>query len=137
MACPYFYPIEAMDEKRWLRPPRLPLGDPYAGICKARAEPHVPGESAMRDLCNQGYARGACGEFPNENGPDAVRFGIARDSGGIVRIAFILEGDHLPYGQGAVEYSRELGRLINAPEEEIRRKQAEAYLGSYLRRKPV
>ncbi|MDQ6664373.1 MAG: hypothetical protein M3Z23_08265 [Acidobacteriota bacterium] len=142
MACPYFYPTEAMDGKRWPSPPRLPLGDPYAGICKARAEPYVPGESALRNLCNQGYARGSCAEFPVDAGPDAIRFGIARDSGGIVRIAFIVERDHLPHGHGAIEYSRELGWLLTeqlpaSPAEEIRRKQTEAYLESFLRRKPA
>ncbi|MDQ2899948.1 MAG: hypothetical protein M3Y07_09130 [Acidobacteriota bacterium] len=136
MACPYFYPLETMDERRWPGPPRLPLGDPYAGVCRARAEPHAPGESAMRDLCNQGYARGACAEFPERSGPDAVRFNIGRDSGGVVRIAFIVESDHLPYGHGAFEYSRESGQVSPAPAEETLRKQAEAYLESYLRRKP-
>jgi len=136
MACPYFYPLEAMDEKRWPAPPRLPLGDPYAGLCKARAQPHVPSESALRDLCNQGYARGSCGEFPRESDPDAIRFGIARDSGGIVRIVFVVESNHLPHEHGAVEYSRESGQFVQAPAEEIPRKQAQAYLESYLRRKP-
>lgn len=136
MACPWFYPLEAMDAQQWPNPPRLPLGDPYAGECRARdGAPRTPDANSMRNLCNQGYARNSCAEFPDGNGPDAVRFGIAADNGEIVRIHFVVESGHLPHGQGAIQYSRDSRRFIPPLPEEILNRQAEAYLASYLRRK--
>ena len=111
-------------------PPRLPLGDPYSGYCRARADGTVPGETALRDLCNQGYARNSCAEFPSGDGPDAVRFCIASDTEEIVRILFIVESNHLPYRHGALEYS-----CHSETGEEVLQRQAHAYLESYRRRK--
>lgn len=130
MACPYFYPVARMDEKQWPNPPRLPLGDPYSGLCRARSDVATPAESSVRDLCNQGYARNSCAEFPSGDGPDAVRFCIASDTDQIVRILFVVESDHLPYRHGALEYP---GHLDSG--EEILHRQAQAYLESYSRRK--
>ncbi len=135
MACPYFYPVVRLDEKQWPNPPRLPLGDPYSGFCRAHSEATVPAESAVRDLCNQGYARHSCAEFPTGEGPDAVRFCIASDTERIVRILFVFESNHLPYRHGALDYSSDSRQCLSPTNEEILPRQAQAYLESYSRRK--
>lgn len=130
MACPYFYPLARMDEKQWPNPPRLPLGDPYSGLCHARSNAAVPIDSSVRDLCNQGYARNGCAEFPSGEGPDAVRFCVASDTNQIVRILFVVESNHLPCEHGALEFPS-----YSNSAESILQRQAGAYLESYSRRK--
>ena len=115
----------------------LPLGALWAGVCHAGpAELGPPEEASVRRLCQLGYARDSCSRFPaNDAGADAVRFTISRDDGEIVHLHYVLERDHHPYAHGSLEYQRGLARLVLAPQNEIVRRQAEAYVTSYLRRK--
>ena len=113
----------------------LPLGDQYSGICHAAPDhPSAPDESRLRPLCNLGYARGACPQFPDADGPDAVRFTICRDAGDSIGIAYVVERDHHPFANGRVEYYTASGALSPAPGEILAR-QACAYAESYRRRK--
>ena len=66
---------------------------------------------------------------------DAVRFTVTADEGGLVRIAFVHERNHLPHDHGSFECSAEEDRFRAGPEEGLLRRQALAYLRSYLRRK--
>ena len=57
MACPFFKPARRLDAGGWDPPPRLPLGDAWAGECTAGCG-EQPVESTQREVCNCGYARG-------------------------------------------------------------------------------
>ena len=81
-----------------------------------------------------GYARLTCPRFPAGAGPDAARFRIARHEAGFVEIAFAREKDHLPFDSGSARYCVASGNFVSAPEDEILRRQAQAYLSSYLQR---
>jgi hypothetical protein len=114
----------------------LPLGALWAGVCRAgAAESGPPEEASVRRLCQLGYARDNCPRFPNDAGADAVRFTISRDDGQLLLLHYVLERDHHPYAHGSLEYQRGSARLVRAPQNEIVRRQAEAYITSYLRLK--
>ena len=135
MPCPYFYPVGQLG---WPNAPRLPLGDAYTGLCRADPDAQMdPDPVALRDLCNLGYARGRCMHFPAGAGPDAVRFSVARDAGGLVQICWVRERDHHPFDHGRLEYSQEAQSFTGGIAEESVRQQAQAYVSSYLRRKTM
>jgi hypothetical protein len=98
MACPYFRPSRRLDSGRWDPPPRLPLGDAWAGTCAAGGTWHPP-EPFQREICNCGYARGRCDHFPETEAADAVRFSIRPAS---ERLIYILERDHAPIEHGEI-----------------------------------
>ncbi|HYW45434.1 MAG TPA: hypothetical protein VE959_21410 [Bryobacteraceae bacterium] len=136
MACPYFDPREPRARAYDRSSAMLPLGDMWAGTCRAVAdEPWQPDETRLRRLCNPGYARDACARFPSDDGPDAVRFAIRHDNGTRLGISWVAERDHHPFAHGALDYSLAEGAFVEgAPGGAILR-QARAYVGSYLRRK--
>jgi hypothetical protein len=112
MACPLFMPVARIDRGDWIHAPRLPLGDPYRGVCHAiEAELFEPAESDLRELCNCGYARGRCSRMPLDS-PDAVRFSVIDDTGGCVKITWVIEKDHAPVEFGTLEYRE--GQLSEA-----------------------
>jgi hypothetical protein len=114
----------------------LPLGDSWTGLCRAVPGPDWQPEAAItRPLCNLGYARGQCDRFPSGDGPDAVRFTIAADSGTALRLYYVLERDHHPFAHGPLEYSIDLRAFACNPPGEFLDGQARAYIASYLRRK--
>jgi hypothetical protein len=120
MACPYFYPVEPRGGSAM-----LPLGESWSGVCRATGgETTHPEDAALRQWCNLGYARGQCPRFPSGDGGDAVRFTIAGHQGDTVSIYYVVERDHYPFAHGA-----------GFPQDETLRRQAEAYVDSYLRRK--
>jgi hypothetical protein len=137
MACPYFYPVEPQTSPGSAPRIPLPLGDLWAGECRATPlHPCRPGDDDLRPLCNFGYARGKCGHFPaSPHGPDAVRFTISGDQGGLLRIYFVIERDHHPFAHGPLEYSTALGAFAAPPEGDNLERQACAYVESYFRHK--
>ncbi|HWB84925.1 MAG TPA: hypothetical protein VG675_12340 [Bryobacteraceae bacterium] len=136
MACPYFYPVEHGACTNDPKSAMLPLGDEWVGTCHAAsAGPCRPDEGMQRARCNFGYARGNCRHFPADDGPDAVRFAVAADEDGLVRIRYVLERNHHPFANGTVEYSRASGVLTDPPAADLLRRQAQAYAESYVQRK--
>ena len=136
MACPYFYPVERFEDRDWPGAPRLPLGDPYHGMCCVQPTRETrPDPEILRQYCNLGYARGKCSRFPNEAGPDALRFMVAGEQDGAVRLFYVVEKDHAPVEHGPMEYSLEQGRFVEGPSNDLLRRQAQAYIESYLRRR--
>lgn len=115
--------------------PPMPLGDPWSGVCRATPGGEwLPDPHTLQQLCNFGYARNKCTRVPAD-APDAVRFTISNDRDGIVLIYWVTEKDHLPFAHGPLEYSRaEAGFRIAHPDACVTQ-QAQAYVGSYLRRK--
>ena len=115
----------------------LPLGGLWRGVCRAIPElPWPPDSTDTERRCNLGYARGICARFPQDDGPDAIRFAINRDDGATLRIYYVLERNHHPFAHGPLEFSRTSAALADAPAiGETLRAQAEAYAASFLRRK--
>ena len=145
MACPYFRPRGPLPWSKWPGKLRPPLGDLYGGECRVRGEPFSPSEQLLVNCCNMGYAGAECSRFPNDEGPEAVRFGVAGDDGRTVEIAYVVERGHLPIRHGTLRYCRDSSTWsglnadilnvdgINA--ETLLARQAEACLASYLRSK--
>ena len=130
MSCPFFEPLDALDDPG-ARSAMLPLGGLWSGICRA-----VPGEDwhtdepATRAVCNFGYARGRCARFGDGDAPDAARFAVAEDAGGLVTIRYAVERNHHPHAHGVLE----LRAGPAGPAAGLLELQARAYLHNYLRR---
>ena len=136
MSCPFFVPARRLETTGWVRPPRLPLGDPWAGSCQARAgETFEPPESQQREVCNCGYARGRCDRFPPNAAPDAVRFSVQEAPGERLRVTFVLEKEHRPIEHGVLEYTMEGARASGDPASPALHWQSQAFVESYLRRR--
>lgn len=98
----------------------------------------MPDDTRLHRLCNLGYARGVCDRFPHAEGqgPDAVRFTISEDSESLVRLYYVIERDHHPFAHGPLDYSTAQQALdAGSSASPSLARQAEAYAGSYLRRK--
>jgi hypothetical protein len=128
MACPYFDPGERVAASSGS------LGDLYTGRCRADvAQIWQPDEQTVADRCNLGYARGRCSHFPQDDGPDAVRFSVASRDSDAIRILYTMERNHRPFSSGALEYSTDAGAFAG-PQPEALGRLAHAYVRSYLRR---
>ena len=133
MACPYFYPFVRFETSGWEIPRRLPLGDAYSGECRANGAAFQPEETRVRQVCNLGYGRSCCERFPEAASADAVRFHVAKHRGKLIRIQYVFEKDCWPKEHGVIECSG--AAVSNGPADDILRKQAAAFLESYLRRR--
>jgi hypothetical protein len=135
VACPYFYPVARIDDGAWIQPPRLPLGGPYSGFCRAAdGDPFEPGESALRECCNIGYARGRCARFPVQAGVDALRFSIEADTDNIIEIVFVREREWSPTGYGRAQWRTGTVTCDEGLDPLIER-QMEVFVANYLTRK--
>lgn len=141
MACPFFMPIEKLENGTWLHASRLPLGCGWSGHCTAPGhEGEAPSPEELRDFCNLGYAEG-CARLPQHRAWDSVRFG-ARTVGSSagngsrrrIQVSYICERSHRPAGHGFLQF--------DAHEDEVRcstphpdgrlQRMAECFLASYL-----
>jgi hypothetical protein len=134
MACPYFFPVARFETSPWSVPPRLPLGDAFSGVCRVPGTIVQPDETRMREVCNLGYGRHGCEQFPQGSAADAIRFHVAKDEGELINIQYVFEKDCWPGERGDFEYivTREFSFSIV---DETLRRQAQAYLESYMRRR--
>jgi len=129
--CPFFFPLRVLEPTAWLRPPRMPLGNTYAGVCHALpGAPVAPAEVRQQDLCNRGYARGQCDCFPADAAADAVRFSILGEEDGRIRLLYVLEKNHAPVEHGQLEF---MEALTGAEGREVLTAQARAFVESYRR----
>ncbi|MBZ5677231.1 MAG: hypothetical protein LAP61_23550 [Acidobacteriia bacterium] len=136
MACPFFVPSRRLENAGWIRPPRLPLGDPFAGACHAQPADIVePPEAQQRELCNCGYARTRCDRFPGGSAPDAVRFSVTDDAPARLLVVYVVEKDHAPVAHGTLEYSISDASLDGPHLSDVLLRQARAFLDSYLHRR--
>jgi hypothetical protein len=134
MACPYFYPVARFETNPWSVPPRLPLGDAFSGECRAPGGSQQPDEARLREVCNLGLGRHSCEQFPKASTADAIRFHVAQDAGELIRIQYIFEKDCWPGERGEFQCSA-AGGLSSGLSDQTLRRQAEAFLASYLRRR--
>lgn len=133
MACPFFDPQRRLDPGPWTHRPRLPLGDACSGFCRLPSgASFTPPEEHQRELCNRGYARGLCEHFPASGAADAVRFSVAEDCGGRLRVVYVFEKNYAPVSHGALEFP--LGASA-APADDLLLRQARAFVESYLLRR--
>jgi hypothetical protein len=139
MACPFFAPQRRLDHGAWTHRPRLPLGDPCFGFCHALSgTSFAPPEEHQREHCNRGYARGLCAHFPVAGAADAVRFSVADDRGGCVRVVYVFEKDHAPLNHGALEFQSadfpgDFPGGAAAHADDLLLRQARAFVESYLK----
>jgi hypothetical protein len=131
MACPFFFPLTRFDDHTWAVPPRLPLGDPYTGECRAHSAAITPDDRTLRQLCNNGYGRGPCERFPEAAEADAVRFHVTRHEGSTLSIQYVFEKDCWPLRHGVMEYS---DGAVGGGQDATLERQAIAFAESYLRR---
>jgi hypothetical protein len=133
MACPYFYPVARFETSPWSVPPRLPLGDAFSGECRAPGNYAQPDEAHIREICNFGYGRDRCEQFPAASVADAIRFHVAKDADELIEIQYVFEKDCWPGEHGTVHTSVNAARMSACAT--ILRRQADAFLESYLRRR--
>jgi hypothetical protein len=130
-------PSRRLEIAGWVRPPRLPLGDPFLGACHAQLADIVePPESRQREVCNCGYARGRCDRFPGDSPVDAVRFSITSETLAGLSLIYVVEKDHAPAQHGTLEYAVGDARLDGSGMSDVLMQQARAFLESYLSRRP-
>lgn len=126
MGCPFFEPQRLLEPgpwtEYWVHRPRLPLGEAWSGVCHAISnETHTPPEEHQRELCNCGYARGRCENFPASPAADAVRFSVIGNEP--LRLVYILEKDHAPIEHGEFDPNTESDGILA--------RQARAFMRSY------
>jgi hypothetical protein len=135
MACPYFYPVARFETSPWSVPPRLPLGDAFSGECRAPGNSAQPDETRTREICNFGYGRGRCEQFPTSSTADAIRFHVAKDAGELIEIQYIFEKDCWPGEHGVLEYVHTSVNAARMSACATLQRQADAFLESYLKRR--
>lgn len=133
MACPYFFPTKRCDAELWPHPARLPLGGSWRGQCTAPGCDGVPSEQQLKDGCNLGYAR--CGRLPEERTADAVRFAIAGEESGCVRVRYVFEIGHRPGEHGILQFDCAARQWV-APHPDRRvQRMAECFLAAARQRR--
>lgn len=137
MACPYFVPDERCDAELWRHRARLPLGDGFAGACRAPGHEGVrPGQQEIR-TCNVGYPR-HCERAPAEREIDAVHFIVAGDEGSRIVLRWACERQHRPVSHGELSFICEQGSVREEapPEPAWILAMARCCVGAYLQRNP-
>lgn len=141
MACPFFLPIEKIENGAWLHALRLPLGGGWTGRCTSPGhENEIPSPDELRDFCNLGYAE-TCGRLPKDRAWDSVRFGakiVSYTPSGTpqrIQIRYICERAHYPAGHGMLEFDLAQSRWLDRHPDTRVQRMAECFLESYLEKK--
>ncbi len=142
MACPFFMPLERLENGNWLHAERLPLGGGWSGHCTApEHEGETPSQDELREFCNLGYAEG-CGRLPRERAWDSVRFAARRmgcdaekGTGGRIQIRYVCEHGHRPMEHGTLEFDAFETRWVEPHRDTRVQRMAECFLESFLAKK--
>ena len=141
MACPFFLPIEKLENGAWLHAGRLPLGCGWSGQCTAPGhEGEAPSVEELREFCNLGYAVG-CGRLPRERMWDSVRFGArtirsgGNATGGRIQVRYVCERGHRPAEHGMLEFDAAEARWVERHRDGRVQRMAECFLASYLEKR--
>jgi hypothetical protein len=135
MPCPYFLPEAEIRVEDWGGAPRLPLGAPFRGTCRASTAPVQPEPALLRDCCNLGYARGKCRQFPDNSAADANRFTAFEQETGTLCVTYIVERNYAPASFGVFHYSISARTIADAPADPLLLRQAEEYARVFVRRR--
>lgn len=137
MACPFFMPLEKLENGTWMHAGRLPLGCGWSGQCMAPAhEGEVPSEQELRD-CNLGYAEN-CARLPHDRVWDSVRFGartvVPRNgvSSGSIQLRYSCERRHFPAENGVLEFDTVRAQWDKSHDDLRIQRMAECFLESYV-----
>jgi hypothetical protein len=103
LACPFFVPLQIVNDGSWPHPSRLPLGAGWAGNCRASGREVAASDAHLREFCNLGYAT-TCPHLPASRDWDAVRFSIAHVGRDQVTISFVCELGHAPIEHGELTF---------------------------------
>jgi hypothetical protein len=142
MACPFFMPVEKLENGSWLHAGRLPLGCGWSGHCTAPGhEGEAPSHDELRDFCNLGYAEG-CERLPRQRTWDSVRFGArtaagSRENGAgdRIQVRYVCERGHRPAAHGLLEFDLAEARWLVPHRDGRLQRLAECFLESYLEKK--
>jgi len=150
VACPFFVPLEIVNDGSWPHPARLPLGAGWSGACcasgqeaAADAATGAPATSAtlvavdaayIREFCNLGYAT-ACPHLPRVRDWDAVRFSVASSSPQEIILCYVCELGHAPVEHGTLNYDLVDEAWRRVPQDPRVRRLAKSYLHAYRARK--
>ena len=142
MACPFFMPIEKLEDGAWLHVSRLPLGCGWSGQCAAPGhEGEVPSPEELQEFCNLGYAEG-CGRLPRERVWDSVRFAARTvcneeksGSSGRIQVRYVCERGHCPVEHGMLEFDSANTRWDRLHRDARVQRMAECFLESYVGRR--
>jgi len=142
MACPFFMPVEKLENGIWLHAGRLPLGCGWSGDCTAPGhEGETPSPEELRDFCNLGYAEG-CERLPQERMWDSVRFAARTASGdrenrtpARIQVRYVCERGHRPAEDGVLEFDVAEKRWLEPHRDSRLQRLAECFLESYLEKK--
>jgi hypothetical protein len=142
VACPFFLPMEKLQNGAWLHAGRLPLGCGWSGQCAAPGhEGETPSQEELRDFCNLGYAEG-CARLPRERQWDSVRFAArtmapGAENGNIrrVQIRYVCERGHRPAAHGVLEFDATAARWEKPHPDRRLQRMAECFLQSYVEKK--
>jgi|HubBroStandDraft_4_1064222.scaffolds.fasta_scaffold495725_2 hypothetical protein len=133
LACPFFVPLEMVNDGSWPHPSRLPLGAGWNGNCCASGRDQTPSETQVREFCNLGYATG-CPHLPTERDCDAIRFSVVKISPGQVAICFVSELAHAPIEQGTLVFDLTNEVWLNVHRDPRVLRLATSFLQSYRTR---
>jgi hypothetical protein len=144
MACPFFMPVERLEEGTWPHPRRLPLGCGWSGHCTAPGhEGEIPSRKAQVEFCNLGYAQ-SCVRLPQDRAWDAVRFAICAEKHAdvpvissetvmqIIPVMFVCEFQHRPKDYGKLEFDGHSMRWVRKHPDSRVQRMAECFLETYL-----
>lgn len=150
MACPYFMPVEKMENGSWPHPSRLPLGCGWNGHCTAPGhEQQVPSQDVLEAFCNLGYAS-SCNWAPAQRVWDSVRFAVNAPLGQdalrkvavttdeparILRLTYVCERDHRPIDHGELEFDASTNSWLKPHVDARIQKMAGCFLESYLKKR--
>lgn len=141
MACPFFMPIEKLENGTWPHAGRLPLGCGWSGQCTAPGhEGVIPSQEELQEHCNLGYAHG-CGRLPLERAWDSVRFAARSFSdgksgiAGHIQVRYVCERGHLPAEHGLLEFDAAEARWQQSHRDERVQRMAECFLQTYMEKR--
>jgi hypothetical protein len=142
VACPFFLPIEKLENGTWLHAERLPLGCGWSGQCGSPGhEGEVPSPEELREFCNLGYAKG-CARLPRERAWDSVRFAARTASGegsnttaGCIQVRYVCEREHRPAEHGLLTFDPEDARWVGRHRDDRVQRMAECFLDTYIEKR--
>jgi hypothetical protein len=142
VACPFFMPVEKLENGSWLHAHRLPLGCGWSGHCTAPGhEGEIPSAEDLHQFCNLGYAE-SCGRLPRERPWDSIRFSarslsINNENGSSrhVQLRYVCERAHLPAEHGMLEFDAATSQWQQRHLDGRLQRMAECFLASYMEKR--
>lgn len=142
MACPFFMPVEKLENGAWLHASRLPLGRGWSGLCTAPGhEDETPSLDDLQQFCNLGYAEG-CERLPKDRKWDSIRFGARTLAGdkqnstaSRIQVRYVCERDHRPADHGMIEFDAAANRWDQRHHDHRLQRMAECFVESYVEKR--